>query len=145
MCAASLFLGGDKSSFSDQSKWAGSAPTGKTVAVMPKKDGNYNVIFGNDAQTSDLLIQGGSLVFGSGSKGSLIIGKEDCASSSGSCSKKNLGNIPSKYIATPVGSTVAVNKKTGIVTKDVVSAVKVALSGVFFFVFFALQLIFVFI
>ena len=27
MCAASLFVGGDKSSFSDQSKWAGSAPT----------------------------------------------------------------------------------------------------------------------
>lgn len=85
----------------------------------------YTVIFGNDAQTSDLLIQGGSLVFGSGSKGSLIIGKEDCASSSGSCSKKDLGNIPSKYTATPVGSTVVVNKKTGIVTKDVVSAVKV--------------------
>ena len=83
------------------------------------------MIFGDDEQTSDLLIQGGSIVFGSGSTGSLIIGKKDCASSSGSCSKKDLGNIPSKYTATPVGSTVAVNKNTGIVSQDIVSAVKV--------------------
>ena len=83
------------------------------------------MVFGGKTETSDLFIQGGTLVFNSKSTGNLVIGGKDCESSSGLCSKADLGNIPSKYTATPVGSTAAVDKKTGVVKKGVVNAVNV--------------------
>ena len=82
------------------------------------------MIFRGDAQTSDLLLQGGNLVFDSKSSGTLFIGVKDCASSPELCNKKDLTNIPSQYTYT-VGSTAVVNKKTGVVTSDVVSAVTI--------------------
>ena len=90
------------------------------------------MIIGNDnVQTSNLRIKGGNIVLSAGTTGTLIIGKKDCESASGSCSKQDLNNIPKKYVATPVGPTVVVNKNTGVVTKDVVSAVKLKCAPLF--------------
>ena len=56
----------------------------------------------------------------------IVIGKKECVPSSVDCDKSSSPTLPEEYKATPTSSTVAVEKNTGTVVKDVLPSLEIS-------------------